>query len=120
MTPADILKRAQAKAGREALEANLAQQLRACRVAHEREFTLPGRAFRWDFAFTDARLLVEVQGGIWREKGAHNTGSAITRDCEKAAFAAANGWRSFGVTGKHITSGQALQMIHEALKAPTC
>lgn len=119
MTPAETLKRAQAKAARETLESNLAQQLRACRVAHEREFTLPGRAFRWDFAFPDARLLVEVQGGIW-QKGAHSSGAGVTRDCEKAAFAAAHGWRSFGVTGKHIASGKALQMIHEALKVAAC
>lgn len=115
MTPAEKLKREQAAAARVALEDALAQQLRAAGIDYWREFTLPGRAFRWDFAFPARRLLVEVQGGIWRSKGAHNTGDAITRDCEKAAFAAARGWRTFGVTGGQIRSGQALQWIEAAL-----
>lgn len=114
MTPAEV-KRAEASAQRGVLEARLALALRAHRIEHAREFSLPGRAFRWDFAFPQARLLVEVQGGIWRGKGAHNTGQAITRDCEKAAYAAMHGWRTFGVTGRQIDSGEAVQWISVAL-----
>jgi len=121
MTPAAAaLKREEAAAARKALEDRLALHLRAHKVAHTREFSLPGRAFRWDFAFPEARLLVEVHGGIWRAKGAHNTGAAITRDCEKAAFATAHGWRHFAVTGEQITSGQAFEWIKKALEVATC
>ena len=120
MTPAAAaLKREEAAAARKALEDRLALHLRAHKVPHVREYSLPGRVFRWDFAFPDARLLVEVHGGIWRAKGAHNTGSAIQRDCEKAAYATGQGWRHFAVTGDQITSGQALAWIKTALEA-TC
>lgn len=116
MTPAE-LKRAEARANREVLEARLALALRANRIAHTREFSLPGRAFRWDFGFPQARLLVEVQGGIWK-KGAHSSGAGISRDCEKAAYAAMYGWRTFGVTGRQIDSGEAVQWIEAALSVP--
>lgn len=119
MTAADTLQREQRNAERRALEDRLALHLRAHQVPHVREFSLPGRAFRWDFGFPDAKLLVEVHGGIWRKKGAHNTGAAITRDCEKAAYATAQGWRQFAVTGEQITSGQALAWIKIALEV-TC
>jgi very-short-patch-repair endonuclease len=119
MTPAQTLKREQAKAARRALEDQLALHLRAHQVQHTREFTLPGRDFRWDFAFPDHKLLVEVHGGIWRAKGAHNTGGAITRDAEKGAYAAGLGWRTFAVTGGQITSGKAFEWINKAMEA-TC
>ena len=115
MTPAESLKRQQSAAARGALEDALAQQLRAAHIDYWREFTLPGRKYRWDFAFPNHRLMVEVQGGIWRAKGAHNTGDAITRDCEKSAVAAVYGWRTFGVTAGQINSGQALRWIEQAL-----
>lgn len=118
MTPSETLKRAKLAAERRALEERLVQHLRAHKVPHTREFSLPGRAFRWDFAFPEARLLVEVHGGIWRAKGAHNTGGAITRDAEKGAYAAGLGWRTFAVTGKQIASGQAIEWIKTALEAP--
>lgn len=114
MTPAE-LKRAESRAQREVLEARLALALRANRIAHNREFSLPGRAFRWDFAFPQARLLVEVQGGIWK-KGAHSSGAGVSRDCEKSAYAAMHGWRTFGVTSAQIDSGEAVQWIGAALE----
>lgn len=106
---------ADAAAQRDALNAKLSLALRANKISHDREVTLPGRAFRWDFCFLSARLMVEVHGGIWRAKGAHNTGSAIMRDAEKAAFAAGLGWRTFAVTGEHIASGQAVNWVKTAL-----
>lgn len=117
MTPAQVLKREQAAAARRALEELLALHLRAHQVPHTREATLPGRLFRWDFAFPAARLLVEVHGGIWRTKGAHNTGEAIQRDAEKGAYAAGLGWRTFAVTGDQIASGKAIEWIKKAMGA---
>ena len=120
MTPAAAtLKREEAAAARKELEDRLALHLRAHKVPHTREFTLPGRAFRWDFAFPEARLLVEVHGGIWRKKGAHNTGAAITRDAEKSAYAAGLGWRTFSVTGEQIVNGNAYAWIKKALEVTT-
>jgi len=117
---AAVWARAEAQADRGALESRLELALRAAGIEHLREHRLPGREFRWDFAFPEARLMVEVQGGIWRAKGAHNTGAAITRDCEKAAYAAMHGWRTFGVTAAQIKSGEAVQWIAAAIGAKAC
>lgn len=116
MTPARKLKLLALEASRDQLNARLSLHLRAHKVPHVREFTLPGRLFRWDFAFPEARLMVEVHGGIWMAKGAHNTGAAITRDAEKGAYAAGLGWRSFAVTGEQITNGDAFAWIKKALE----
>jgi len=115
MTAADIIKREQASSARKALENRLALHLRAHKISHTREARLPGRLFRWDFAFPEHKLMVEVHGGIWRAKGAHNTGTAIKRDAEKGAYAAGMGWRTFAVTGDQIDNGKAIEWIKTAL-----
>lgn len=119
MTPARKLHLAQLAATRDQLNARLSLHLRANKVPHVREYSLPGRQFRWDFAFPEARLMVEVHGGIWMAKGAHNTAAAITRDAEKGAYAAGLGWRTFAVTGDQITNGDAYEWIKKALEV-TC
>lgn len=115
MTPAAAtLKREEAKAKREHLEAVLAQQLRAFGIEFKRQvLAVPGREYRFDFAVGD--LLIEVQGGIFREKGAHNTGPAILRDCQKAALAIIAGWRVMHVAGPQVQSGEAIGWIKQAI-----
>lgn len=53
---------------------------------------IPGRKFRFDFAWPEKRLLVEIQGGIWTN-GGHSRGAGMKRDHEKANMAAALGYR---------------------------
>ena len=50
------------------------------------------RRYRLDFAWPDARLGLEVDGGIWT-RGAHGRGTGIERDQWKTNLAAACGWR---------------------------
>lgn len=106
----------------------LAFQLKAAHIDFRREVkAIPDRDFRFDFwcgnTFITPELvtptprppvLVEVQGGIWK-KGAHSSGTGITRDCEKFALAAVHGYRLIPVTPAHIKSGQALTWIEKAL-----
>ncbi len=75
---------------------------------------IPGRRFRWDFAWSSKRVLVEVQGAIW-VRGGHSTGSGITRDATKNNLAVLAGWKPLIVTAEHIKSGEALKWIQEAL-----
>lgn len=98
----------------------LAFQLRASRINYRRQYkAITGRKFLFDFRCwqlpSNADILVEVQGGIWRKKGAHNTGKAITRDCEKLNLAVIAGYRVLHVTPEHVKSGQALKWIEDAL-----
>lgn len=99
-----------------ALEDKLGMQLAAAGFnAFKREFcAIPGRRFRWDFAWPDDKLLVEVHGGTFsRGKMGHNSGMGINRDCEKQNLAVLEGWRVMAVDFKHVNDGRALAWIQE-------
>lgn len=81
----------------------------------EREFTLPAWEawaserkalglvtrrvrYRADFAWPDARVALEIQGGTWT-LGKHSSGAGIERDCAKSFTAQASGWVCFAITG---------------------
>ena len=53
-----------------------------------------GRKWRFDFAWPEAMIAVEVQGGIWRG-GRHTRGAALKLEWEKLNTAAVMGWRLF-------------------------
>ena len=81
---------------------------------------IPGRQFRWDMAWSEidgrpVRVCIEVQGGVW-SGGSHVRGSGVQRDCLKASMAAALGWRCLPVTREMIESGQAVELIAQALE----
>jgi len=74
----------------------------------------PVRRWRFDIAFVEQRLAVEIQGGVWRG-GRHTSGSGYSRDAERLAEAQILGWRLLYVTPDHIKSGQAVDWIRRAL-----
>ena len=100
------------------LEAELALQIRALGLPEPiREYqAIKGRKFRFDFAWLEQRLLVEVNGGTYT-KGAHSTGQGIARDYEKANLAVLQGWRVLTFDGKSVKSGEAVEVIRQALEA---
>lgn len=100
------------------LEQSLQAQLRITAVTGwmvEYRFH-PARRWRFDVAWPDQRLAVEIEGGVWT-RGRHNRGAGFTGDCEKFSAAAILGWRVLRVTGEHIKNGQALTWITQALAA---
>lgn len=76
---------------------------------------IPERRFRWDFAWPDYKLAVEVQGGTWIG-GAHARGWGIKRDCEKANLAVLAGWRVLTFTADMVHDGTAINALEAALK----
>ena len=114
--------KAQREAENERWEKTLAQILRGARLIHfETQYkAIPGREYRFDFAFVNARLLVEVNGGLWtkdsegRAKG-HAHPTAIIRDYEKTNLATLWHWQVLTFAPEHIESGQALIQILQAL-----
>ena len=100
------------------LEAELALQIRALDLPEPiREYpAIKGRKFRFDFAWVERKLLVEVNGGTYT-KGAHSTGRGIARDYEKANLAVLQGWRVLTFDGKSVKSGEAVEVIRKALEA---
>lgn len=103
--------------GGSALEDLLDAQLRSIGyTGYVRQAVLvPGRRFRHDFYFPEARLCVEVQGGLWLPKGAH-TGGAQEKDYEKSALTLLQGIQTLFVSGRHVRQGTALAWIEALLR----
>lgn len=81
----------------------------------EREYLFwPGRRFRWDYAWPDAKLALDVQGGVYAG-GHHSRGRGYEDDNVKANEAALMGWRILRATPGQIESGQALRWVQRAL-----
>jgi hypothetical protein len=76
---------------------------------------LKDRKFKFDYAHTGLLTAVEIQGGIWMAKGAHNTGIAIMRDIEKFNEATLAGWALLLVHPGMIKDGTAYQLVDRAL-----
>lgn len=103
-----------------ALEETLALQFRAVGLpepAREHRFA-PPRRWRFDFAWPDRMLAVECEGGVWT-KGRHTRPQGFIQDAEKYNHAALAGWRVLRFTREAIRSGDALDMIEDALKGAT-
>lgn len=76
------------------------------------------RMFKADFAWPEYRLLVEVQGGVWRRGGgAHSHPVNIERDIERQQCATLLGWFVFPVTTDDVKSGKAIDQVVRALAA---
>lgn len=100
------------------LESDFYTQLQAAGLPLPiREYhAIDGRKYRWDFAWPDKRLLVELQGGTWsRTRTGHSTGSGIRRDCEKHNLAVLNGWKCLSFTADMVQDGSALQATEKAI-----
>jgi len=57
----------------------------------------PGRRFRFDYAWPDRKIAVEIEGGIWT-RGRHSRGPGMLSDMEKYNHATKEGWRVFRFT----------------------
>lgn len=79
---------------------------------------IPGRRFRFDFAFPDHMLAVEIDGGTWVQ-GRHNRPQGYAKDCEKLNLAVLNGWRVLRFTADQVRNGTAIHMTKQALNIYT-
>lgn len=74
----------------------------------------PPRRWRFDLAWPDQKLAVEVEGGVWLG-GRHTRPAGFEADCEKYNQAALDGWQVLRVTNHMVEDGRALAVIEEAL-----
>lgn len=74
----------------------------------------PRRKWRFDFAWCDEMLALEVEGGVY-SGGRHTTGPGFIGDCEKYNEAALLGWKVIRVTSDHIDDGSAVDWVRRAL-----
>ena len=99
--------------GERVLEADLK---RAGLPAHEQEVRFhPERHWRFDLAWPDFKLAVEVEGGVFAN-GRHSRGKGFTEDCVKYNSAIQLGWRVLRFTTEQVTQGQAVSVIKSVIK----
>jgi very-short-patch-repair endonuclease len=91
-------------------------QLRAAGILdYHQEYTFAyPRRWRFDFCWPDARLAVEIEGGVW-SGGRHTRGSGFVKDLEKYNQATILGWKLLRVTSAMIEDGTALALVEQAL-----
>lgn len=73
----------------------------------------PPRRWRFDFAWPDDRIAVELEGVVWRGKGRHQTAKGYAADCEKYNRAALLGWIVLRFTQSQ--HGEIAGAVREAL-----
>ncbi len=73
------------------------------------------RRWRFDFAWPDRRLALEVEGGAFSQ-GRHARGTGFTEDCEKYSEAALAGWIVLRATTAMVEDGRALALVERAFE----
>jgi len=97
------------------LEMVMDAQLMSALIKYEREYMFhPVRKWRFDFAFVEAMVALEIQGGTYTQ-GRHNRGVAMEGEYEKINEAAVLGWRVMFATAKMVMNGRALEYVQCAL-----
>ena len=74
----------------------------------------PTRRWKFDRAWEEKKLAVEVNGGIYA-KGRHSTGKGLEGDYEKMNEAQIMGWKVLQFSGNQIENGYAILSIKRAL-----
>lgn len=79
----------------------------------EHRFALP-RNWRFDFAWPDEKIAVEIEGGIWT-KGRHTRGKGFLNDLEKYNAATLEGWKVYRFTPDQLKKGHAQSFMLAAI-----
>lgn len=83
--------------------------------AFEREYRFHvERKFRFDFAWPQFKVALEVDGGIFNG-GAHSNPMNILRDMEKGNLATMDGWKVLHFTPSQVKCGMAIADIKRLL-----
>ena len=84
-------------------EAEFALLLKSEKIDYRSEFTFcPGRKWRFDFAWPDLKIAVEIEGMTYTGVGYHQNPEDYAKDCEKYGNATLLGWKVFRFTRKQI------------------
>lgn len=107
-------------------EERMAVQIRATKLPRpEREYRFAKpRRWRFDFAWPERMLALEVEGTTHfgsnangtMKLGRHQGAKGFEKDCEKYNAAALAGWRVLRVTSPMVRDGRALTALETALE----
>lgn len=77
----------------------------------------PTRKWRFDYAWINSRVALEVEGGVWMSKhggkSRHFTGTGAIADMQKYNNAAMLGWRILRVTPEQLNTKATKDMLKE-------
>jgi very-short-patch-repair endonuclease len=73
----------------------------------------PLRRWRFDYSWPEAKIALEVEGGIW-SGGRHTRGKGFIGDMAKYNHAARLGWRVLRVQPKELMTLATVQLVREA------
>lgn len=79
----------------------------------------PDRKWRFDFAWIEKKIALEVEGGIWQRKygaGGHNRGSGMIRDMEKYNSATKLGWQIYRFSSDQMDQQKTHDFLFEVLR----
>lgn len=97
-------------------EEAFAQLLRLLQFpAATREYRFsPPRRWRFDFAWPQFKVAIEIEGGHWTG-GRHTRGAGFEADCEKYNAATLQGWRVLRITAAEVRKqAPALALLDQA------
>lgn len=78
----------------------------------------PGRRFRFDFAWPQVKVAVELEGGVFsRGKSGHTMGHHYHNNCTKYNQALMFGWRVIRLTAKHLEDIEYLREVFGWIRA---
>ena len=86
-----------------------------CRSEAELRFA-PPRRWRFDLAWPDKCLALEVEGGAF-VRGRHTRGKGFVRDMEKYNEATVRGWRIVRCTPEQVRTMEVLKWVLPILEA---
>lgn len=75
----------------------------------------PIRKWRFDYAWEEHRVALEVEGGVW-VGGRHTSGAGFVKDMEKYNEAACLGWRIIRCQPRELCSSKTINTIKKAIK----
>lgn len=77
---------------------------------------LADRKFRFDYAWVEQKVALEVEGGIWLgNKSRHFSGKGILNDMEKYNLAVVNGWRLIRIDPDRLAGIYLINILKQVL-----
>jgi very-short-patch-repair endonuclease len=71
----------------------------------------PVRRWRFDFAFPDRKIAVEIEGGVFTQ-GRHTRGKGFSGDMEKYNAAVLLGWKLLRYTPNHVNFNEIRELYN--------
>lgn len=102
---------------RSKLEADYVAQLERIEVPHfEINYRWHSvREWRWDVAFIDEKIAIEIDGVRRDGKGDHQTEKGMTNDYQKVAEGVLWGWTILRFTRTMVASGEAAELTQRVI-----